>query len=404
MYIVLNLLEQSMLACLLFAVLALASGASKLIFSPSEQHLHRKAVRLHRLAAAAVVPAIAAIAAELAIIMVAQPAIWGDRLLLRAPLAAGAVVLILAKVQPRLRMLIQRTAGQGQHALDLPRRRHATEPALVAASQIAALFATASCYFVVFPPAPFRWLSVLLPLAALLLLSMMVLLGQNGQSRKACLSSDATRYFPWKRRLRITGMISAAFVVISVPVLLAMENSLADSGSSILPDLAASGSASGSSRFLSSDGGNTQGESFDREYKVVLDNRLAFFNGVPSFYDTVNGKVLSHNPLLIVREGELVKTTIVNRSDSELPLQLAGHSMNVVSLNGKDIEQSVDGQHYLELAPGDVCIVAFRADNPEDNADPCGEFFASDSDRTIALHLLYEGRDNLPPRCQPHAS
>lgn len=393
-----------MLACLLIAVLFLASGASKLIFSPSEQHLHLKAIRLRRLAAVAIVPAVAAIAAELAIIAVAEPAIWGDRLLLRAPLAAGAALLILAKVRPRLRMLVHRTAGQRQHALDLPRRRHATEPALVAASKIAALFAAGACYFVMFPPVPFRWLSTFLPLAAVLLLAMMIMLGQNSQSRKACLSTSSTLYFPWKRRLRITGMVSAAFVVMSVPVLLAMENSLADSGSSILPDLASSGNALNSTRFLSSDGGKEKGVSFDREYKVVLDNRLAFYNGVPSFYDTVNGKVLSHSPSLIVREGELVKTTIVNRSDSELPLQLAGHSMNVVSLNGKDISQSVDGGHFLELAPGDVCIVSFRADNPEDNADPCGDFLSGNPDRTIALQLLYEGRDSLAPHCQSHAS
>lgn len=401
MYIILNLLEQSMLACLLVAVLALAICAPKLIFSPSELELHRKAVRMQRLATAALAPAFIAIAAELAIIIISEPAIWGDRLLLRAPLAAGAVLLIVTKIRPRLRMLIRRTAGQGERALDLPRRRHATEPALVASSKIASLLTAGACYFVIFPPVPFRWLSTFLPLAALLLLAIIVLLEQTSQSRKACLSANSTLYFPWRRRLRITGMVSAAFVVISVPVLLAMENSRADSENSILTDLAASGNSMGSPRFLSSQEGQEYGEAFDREYKVVLDNRLAFYNGVPSFYDTVNGKVLTRRPSLMVREGELVKTTIVNRSDSELPLQLAGHSMHVVSLNGKEISENVDGGHYLELAPGDVCIVSFRADNPEDLADPCVDRPSGGSDRTIALQLLYE--DNFSSNCQSHS-
>ncbi|MNR63700.1 hypothetical protein D3C85_1860950 [compost metagenome] len=75
--------------------------------------------------------------------------------------------------------------------------------------------------------------------------------------------------------------------------------------------------------------------------------------------------------------------------------------MHVVSLNGKEISESVDGGHYLELAPGDVCIVSFPADNPVDNADPCMDGPSGGSDRTIALQLLYE--DSLSSVCQTHS-
>ncbi|MCP5995776.1 hypothetical protein NL385_26935, partial [Klebsiella pneumoniae] len=39
------------------------------------------------------------------------------------------------------------------------------------------------------------------------------------------------------------------------------------------------------------------GSDFDREFTMILDNRLAFFNGVPALYDTINGKVFPNTPM-----------------------------------------------------------------------------------------------------------
>lgn len=401
MYITLTLIEQCMLACLLVAALFAANDASKLIYSPSEQSLHQKALRLRRIIALAAIPAGIAVAADILVIFVAQPAVWGDRLLLRMPLAAAAALYMLLAARPRLRLLVRRTAGQGKQPLDLPRRRHATEPSLVAACKLSALGAAGACYYALFPPVPFRFASTFIPLVALLVLGLIIWSEQNRQSQKACQSADITRYGPWRRRLRLSGIIGAVMVVAGVPVLAAMESSKLGNAAG-LPEQAAAGASVSLPKFLSAEGNAKEAAVFDREYRVVLDNRLAFSNGVPNFYDTLNGKVLPHDPLLTVREGELIKTTIVNRSSSSLPLRLHGHSLTVLSLNGKTVGGDGSGSERLEIEPGDVCIVSFRADNPGSPSNWCG--LSGSGDRKIDMLLLYEDLDDDMPHCQTNSA
>ncbi|CAM4364273.1 FtsP/CotA-like multicopper oxidase with cupredoxin domain [Paenibacillus endophyticus] len=128
---------------------------------------------------------------------------------------------------------------------------------------------------------------------------------------------------------------------------------------------------------------------FDREFKMVLDNRFAFFNGGFAAYDTINGEVFPNTPMFIVKEGDLVKTTIVNRSSVEHPMHLHGHHMLVLSRNNEPVTGSLWWSDTLDVAPGDSYEVAFRADNPGIWMDHCHNLVHAAAGMT--MHLMYEG-------------
>lgn len=128
---------------------------------------------------------------------------------------------------------------------------------------------------------------------------------------------------------------------------------------------------------------------FDREFTMILDNKLGFFNGAFSAYDTINGAVFPNTPMFVVREGELVKTTIVNRSSVDHPMHLHGHHMLVLSRNGERITGSPWWSDTLDVAPGETYEVAFRTDNPGIWMDHCHNLQHAAAGMT--MHLMYEG-------------
>jgi FtsP/CotA-like multicopper oxidase with cupredoxin domain len=130
-------------------------------------------------------------------------------------------------------------------------------------------------------------------------------------------------------------------------------------------------------------------EGFDRSFEIVLDNKLGFYNGQLNMLYTMNGEVFPNTPMLMVREGELVKTTIVNRGSVDHPMHLHGHHMLVLSKNGEDATGSPWWSDTLDVRPGDVYEVAFRADNPGLWMDHCHNLTHAAIGMT--MHLMYEG-------------
>lgn len=694
MFSLLTHMEQSFLFVLLLFSLIAANKASKIIYSRTEQELHRKARKLRFWTIFLTVWAAASIASDIALAAMTHPALWLDRLLIHAPLALLSVAGLWLLAWPRLRMLLQRTAAATDHALDIARRRHATDPALVATFKLAALLSAGNVYFVLSPPVPFNLIEIAAPITVLLFLGTLLWMHQSNRNGVAAASDAITVYRPWTRRARITGVFSASLAVLSVPILLAMDSSKlpgrlnmavgsADYGMirdedgklakadplpsgqehahDALPAAAAAisgipvtelsgpkegqadrifeltaktaqvrlgsgkaidawtyngaapgpelrvreaelievtlhneniedgvtlhwhgldvpnaedgvagatqeavmpgeshtyrfmaeqvgtfwyhshqhskeavekglfgalivepaesialpsedivvlthvwdgaGTAVGSydtllrkavqpgasvrlrlintdnwvrrtytltgtsfkvtaidgtklnkpgelsnvslklatgGRYdveftmpdhpvylsvdgnpgrgilLSADGNGDVPETaqpsqsfdpldygepaatpfdadsrFDREFMMILDNRLAFYNGTPALYDTINGKVFPETPMFMVKEGELVKTTIVNRSAVDHPMHLHGHHMLVLSRNGEPASGSPWWSDTLDVAPGDVYEVAFLANNPGLWMDHCHNLVHAAAGMT--MHLMYEG-------------
>ncbi|MBB6730099.1 multicopper oxidase family protein [Cohnella zeiphila] len=128
---------------------------------------------------------------------------------------------------------------------------------------------------------------------------------------------------------------------------------------------------------------------FNREFTMVFDNKLGFYDGKFERLFTINGKVFPDTPMLMVKEGDLVKTTFVNRSLVPHPMHLHGHHMLVLSRNGKPSAGSPWWTDTLNVALGDSYEVAFAADNPGLWMDHCHNLDHAAIGMT--LHLAYEG-------------
>ncbi|MFJ8846077.1 multicopper oxidase domain-containing protein [Streptomyces cyaneofuscatus] len=130
-------------------------------------------------------------------------------------------------------------------------------------------------------------------------------------------------------------------------------------------------------------------DGFDRSFHLVLGNSVGFFDGRPMMLWTVNNAVYPDIPALLVKEGDLVKTTFVNRSLDDHPMHLHGHRMLVLSRDGERATGSPWWTDTLNVAPGERYEVAFRADNPGVWMDHCHNLdHARDG---MVLHLAYDG-------------
>lgn len=128
---------------------------------------------------------------------------------------------------------------------------------------------------------------------------------------------------------------------------------------------------------------------FDREFTLVLDNKLGFFNRNFDFLYTLNGEVFPNTPMFMVKEGDLVKTTFINRGNVEHPMHLHGHHVLVLSHNGKPSTGSPWWSDTLDVQPGDTYEVAFVANNPGLWMDHCHNLVHAAAGMT--MHLMYEG-------------
>lgn len=131
----------------------------------------------------------------------------------------------------------------------------------------------------------------------------------------------------------------------------------------------------------------TTATAFDREFVMILGNELGFYNGKFHFLWTINGKVHPHTPTFVVKEGDKVKTTFVNRSLTEHPMHLHGHHMIVLKKNGKEVTTPWYTD-TLNVYAGETYEVAFLANNPGMWMDHCHNL---DHAKTgMILHLMYD--------------
>lgn len=103
---------------------------------------------------------------------------------------------------------------------------------------------------------------------------------------------------------------------------------------------------------------------------------------------TINGKLYPNTPMLMVSEGDRVKTTFVNRSYSHHPMHLHGHKMLVLTRNGKAATGSPWWTDTLNVAPGETYEVAFKADNPGIWMDHCHNL--DHATNGMMMHLQYD--------------
>ncbi|SDS95391.1 Multicopper oxidase with three cupredoxin domains (includes cell division protein FtsP and spore coat protein CotA) [Microlunatus soli] len=128
---------------------------------------------------------------------------------------------------------------------------------------------------------------------------------------------------------------------------------------------------------------------FDRSFRMILDDGPGFFDGHFQFPPTINGAVFPHTPMLMVRRGDLVETTFVDRGHMDHPMHLHGHTVLVLSHNNEPVTGSPWWTDTLEVRPGDVYRVAFRADNPGIWMDHCHNL--KHAAQGMVMHLGYAG-------------
>ena len=126
---------------------------------------------------------------------------------------------------------------------------------------------------------------------------------------------------------------------------------------------------------------------FDQEFTLVLDRGLDLRGLLPRYAHTVNGGADPDIPPQVVRLGDIVKLTIVNRSLVVHPWHLHGHHVLVLSRNGKPATGSPLWLDSFDVRPGDVWQVAFLADNPGMWANHCHNL--PHADAGMMLHLMY---------------
>ncbi|MBO3745462.1 multicopper oxidase family protein [Streptosporangiaceae bacterium NEAU-GS5] len=126
---------------------------------------------------------------------------------------------------------------------------------------------------------------------------------------------------------------------------------------------------------------------FDRRFTLVLDRGLALVDGIPQYAQTVNGLGYPRIPAQVVREGDLVMFTVVNRSLDTHPWHLHGHHVLVLSKDGRAPTGAPLWLDTFEVRPGEVWQVGFRADNPGMWMNHCHNL--AHADQGMMLHLMY---------------
>ncbi|NUS11215.1 MAG: multicopper oxidase family protein [Streptomyces sp.] len=133
----------------------------------------------------------------------------------------------------------------------------------------------------------------------------------------------------------------------------------------------------------------TAASHFDRRFTLVLDRGLSLSGPTKGRDWTVNGHAFPDVPTLVVRKGDVVELTVVNRSLATHPWHLHGHSVTVLSRNGHAVTGSPLTMDTFDVKPGDVWKVAFTADNPGLWMVHCHNLVHAS--HGMSLTLAYEG-------------
>ncbi len=126
-----------------------------------------------------------------------------------------------------------------------------------------------------------------------------------------------------------------------------------------------------------------------RQFRYSIGRRPGFLDGRPGLWWTVNGKMYPDMPMMVVREGEVVRVRISNHSGQLHPMHLHGHHAVVLSHNGVEASGSPWWFDSLDVENGDSYEVAFRADNPGIWMDHCHNL--KHATEGLVTHLMYDG-------------
>ena len=104
---------------------------------------------------------------------------------------------------------------------------------------------------------------------------------------------------------------------------------------------------------------------YDKTYQIVLGlGGPLFYNGMFDAADTLNGQISPFVTPIRVREGDLVRLHIVNKSDRSHPIHIHGHVFSILAKNGRPLSGSPVHVDAVLVGPYDTWDVAFRADSP----------------------------------------
>ncbi|GAA3468273.1 multicopper oxidase family protein [Nonomuraea roseola] len=134
-------------------------------------------------------------------------------------------------------------------------------------------------------------------------------------------------------------------------------------------------------------GGTEAPQRFDRSYTWVLDRLIALRGGVPRLSHTVNGQVWPRVAPALVKEGEWIRFTVVNRGGEPHPMHPHGHHVLVLSRDG--VKAAPIWMDSFDVGPGEVWEVALRAGNPGVWLAHCHEL--THAAEGMTLHLAYDG-------------
>ncbi|XOK62191.1 multicopper oxidase family protein [Paenibacillus elgii] len=95
---------------------------------------------------------------------------------------------------------------------------------------------------------------------------------------------------------------------------------------------------------------------FDQSHTLELGQNL--------FVKSINGKSFHEIPPVMVKEGQRVKLTIINKGGGDHPFHLHGHIFQVLSRNGQSLSGSPVFLDTLATQEGETYEVYVKADNP----------------------------------------
>ncbi|WP_395725769.1 multicopper oxidase family protein [Nakamurella sp.] len=135
-------------------------------------------------------------------------------------------------------------------------------------------------------------------------------------------------------------------------------------------------------------GNGLSGANVSTEATLVLDRQFRFLAGVPMLAQTVNGEVYPFVPAIAVREGDVLRLTVVNRSGETHPMHPHGHRVQVESRNGEPVRGSPLWLDTFDVQPGEVWTVLLRADNPGIWMAHCHNL--EHATQGMVVHLTYQ--------------
>jgi FtsP/CotA-like multicopper oxidase with cupredoxin domain len=127
----------------------------------------------------------------------------------------------------------------------------------------------------------------------------------------------------------------------------------------------------------------------NRTFDYTIGRRPGFVDGRPGMQWTINGGTYPDVPMFTVREGDVVRMTIDNRSGDSHPMHLHGHHVLVLSRDGVAATGSPWWVDSLDVQHGERYEVAFVADNPGIWMDHCHNL--PHATEGLLAHLVYEG-------------